>query len=116
LASAACAVPASSVWLVGGSTAVGNSAQLTITNSGDSPARVHVRGWSGTGPETEPAPILLAAGESRVVLLEAAWLADRIAVHLQSEGGRITAALQDSRLDGITPAGLDFVTAAADPA
>lgn len=116
LASATCAVPASSIWLVGGSTAVGTSAQLTITNSGDTPARVHLTGWSGAGPEPEPAPVLLAAGESRVVLLEAAWLADRIALHLQAEGGRITAAVQDSRLDGITPAGLDFVTAAAEPA
>ncbi|MPV48861.1 hypothetical protein GCG21_02315 [Pseudactinotalea sp. HY160] len=116
LASASCAVPSSSIWLVGAGTAVSSSAQLTITNSGDTPARVHLTGWSGTGPAPDIAPVLLAPASSRTVLLEAVWLADRIAIHLESEGGRITAAIQDSRLDGLTPVGLDFVTSAAAPA
>lgn len=115
LSAAPCQVPSSALWLVGGSTELGSSARLTLTNPGQTPVTADVGVWGATGPVEGSATVLVAPGSARVVLLETLSLEERMAVRVTSDGGRLTAAIQDSTLRGVVPAGTDMVTATADP-
>lgn len=119
LAAASCQVPAADQWLVGGSTALGSSATLVVTNPGATPAEVTIEvfGPSGAVDLAASAGLLVAAGAERALLLEGVAAEQaRIAVHVSAAGGLISARVQDSRLDGFTPAGVDLVSAGAAPA
>ena len=118
LTAAACQAPATSLWLVGGSTAPGDSAQLVLANAGDTAASVTLRGWGSTGPLdlAGAGNVLVPARGERVVLLEALTSDPRPALQVEATGGEVTAALQDSRLRGLVPGGTDFVTPGAAPA
>ncbi len=118
LAAASCRPPSASTWLVGGSTELGSSALLVVTNPGRTPAEVSVAIWGPTGPVDAggASTFLVAPGAERALLLEGVAAEQRrIAVHVTAAGGLVAAHLQDSRLDGFTPAGTDLVTAGADP-
>ena len=116
LSAADCQVPTSTQWLVGGTTELGSSARLLVTNPGQTPVSATVEVWGGTGPADESTEVLLAPGESDSVLLETLALEERLAVRVTSDGGQVAAAVQDSALDGVVPAGTDVVTATTDPA
>lgn len=116
LSAASCQVPSSTQWLVGGTTEPGSSARLLVTNPGQTPVTARVEMWGAIGPVEDAAEVVLAPGESDSVLLETLALEERLAVRLTSEGGQVTAAIQDSALDGVVPAGTDMVTATTDPA
>lgn len=116
---APCQAPAAQSWLVGGSTHVGSSARLVLQNPGLTPASVVVHLWGPTGPvELAGAPeYLVPPGRERVVLLEGvAAEQSRIVVQTTASGGLVTAYLQDSRLEGLTPTGVDDVVAGTAPA
>src|SRR5699024_11044827 len=49
LVATACQTPVTSAWLVGGSTEPGDSAQLVLSNVGETPASVTLSGWGSTG-------------------------------------------------------------------
>ncbi len=117
LTATACQTPASSHWLVGGSTQPGDSAQLVLANPGDTAASVTLRGWGSTGPLdlAGAGTVLVPPHGEQVVLVESLATDPRIALQLESAGGTVTATLQDSRLRGLVPAGTDFVTAGAAP-
>lgn len=118
LAAATCRQPSASVWLVGGSTEIGSSALLVVANPGRTPAEVSLALWGPTGAleAAGASTFLVAPGEQRAVLLEGVAAEQRrIAVHVTAAGGLVTAHLQDSRLDGFTPAGTDLVTAGREP-
>ncbi|MHA3948148.1 DUF5719 family protein [Cellulomonas bogoriensis] len=119
LVGGACRAPAAQSWLVGGSTSLGSSARLVLQNPGSTAATVDLSLWGPTGP-VEPAgapQFLVPAGTERVVLLEGlAAEQRRIVVGLVASGGLVTAYLQDSRLEGLIPRGVDLVTAGAMPA
>ena len=117
LAATGCQVPASSHWLVGGSTEPGDSAQLVLANPGDTAATVTLRGWGSTGPLdlAGAGNVLVPPHGEQVVLLEALATDPRIAIQLEAAGGTVSATLQDSRLRGLVPAGTDFVTAGPAP-
>ncbi|MBK5250436.1 MAG: hypothetical protein JJE50_13570 [Actinomycetales bacterium] len=115
LVAASCQAPSSTIWLVGGMTALGSSARLTLTNPGDTPVTATLAAWGATGPVESGAAVVVPPGQARVVLLETLSLEPRIAVRVDAEGGRITASVQDSELRGVVPAGVDIVTATADP-
>jgi len=118
LAAASCQEPAADQWLVGGSTELGNSATLVVANSGATAADVSVElfGPSGAVDLAGSAAFLVAPGAERALLLEGvAAEQKRIAVHVSAAGGLITAHVQDSRLDGFTPAGVDLVSAGPAP-
>lgn len=119
LAASACQTPATTSWLVGGSTQPGQSAQLVLTNPGQTPVTVDVTLWSSLGLVEAPRlrGVVVAPGSQTAVLLEAAATPDaRLAMRVDSAGGDVTATLQDHRLDGVVPAGVEIVTPTVPPA
>jgi hypothetical protein len=116
---ASCQTPSAEAWLVGGSTEIGSSSRLVLQNPGATPALVTVALWGASGPvELAGVPqYLVPAGSERAVLLEGvAAEQQRIVVQARAEGGLVTAYLQDSRLRGLVPAGVDDVVAGQAPA
>ena len=119
LAAASCQAPSADQWLVGGSTEIGSSALLVVANPGATPAEVSVEvfGPSGRVDLAGSAEFLVAPGAERALLLEGvAAEQNRLAVHVSAAGGLIAAHVQDSRLDGFTPAGTDLVSTGTAPA
>ncbi|NMR20775.1 hypothetical protein HIR71_11190 [Cellulomonas fimi] len=119
LAAASCQAPAAEQWLVGGSTEIGSSALLVVANPGATPAEVTVEvfGPSGRVDLAGAARFLVAPGAERALLLEGiAAEQRRIVTRVTAAGGLVTAQVQDSRLNGFTPAGTDLVSAGQGPA
>lgn len=114
-----CTAASSEQWLVGGSTVVGSSARLVITNPAGTAATVSVTGWSGLGPIELPMlqELVVAPYSTSSYLLEGSTtMLERIALRVVATGGVVGASLLDSRLDGLTPFGVDVVAATARPA
>lgn len=108
-----CQWPTNTLWLVGGSSEVGSSLELTVTNPGLTQVSVAASAFSSRGELDLGANSMLhlAPGSSRTVLLDGIIPEDpRIALQLFSGTGPFTASLQTSALDGVTPAGIDVVT------
>lgn len=119
LAAASCRRPSATTWLVGGSTVLGSSARLVLQNPGATPATVGLRMWGSRGPvELAGAPdYLVGPGEEETILLEGlAAEQSQVVVEVTATGGLVSAYLQDSRTDGLTPAGVDLVVSGAEPA
>lgn len=116
LALSTCQQPISSALVVGGSTQLGASARLVLTNPGETTASVTLSGWGATGPLPDVAPIVVPAGGVRTVLLETISLEPRLAIRVDAEGGRVVPTIQDSSLNGLIAAGTETVGATADPA
>lgn len=114
-AAASCSTPAAEQWLVGGSTRTGWTTLLALVNPGDDTAivRVDLFGTDGALPATGLDGIEVPARSQLLVSL--AGLApdqDGFAVHLRASGSLIAASLHESGLDGLTPLGVEFSTAA----
>lgn len=119
LVASPCLAPASEVWLVGGATTIGRSAVLELTNAGQTTVTVGVEGWGPTGRVDLPllTSVSLAPLSTTQVLLEAnAMDLERLALHVTSTGGRVTATILDTALDGLTPRGVDLVVPTLAPA
>jgi len=119
LAAASCVVPAAEAWLVGGSTEVGSSARLILTNPGLTQVTVDLTLWDGAGlVESVGTSGLVVPPESqRAVLLEGIVAdASRLAVRVNATGGDIAAYLQHASMQALTPAGVDFVVPGNPPA
>ncbi|CAM5781361.1 DUF5719 family protein [Cellulomonas persica] len=118
LAAASCQAPTTDAWLVGGSTELGATALLVLQNAGSTPAVVHLDVYGATGEvDLDTEQYLVAPGAERVVVLGGLAPEERrVAVHVAATGGRVTAFVQDSTLDGFTPTGTDLVVAGAEPA
>ncbi|WP_156252415.1 DUF5719 family protein [Pseudactinotalea terrae] len=116
LALSTCQQPVSSALVVGGSTQLGASSRLVLTNAGETTASVTLSGWGATGPLPDIAPIVVPAGGVRTVLLETISLEPRLAIRVDVEGGRVVPTIQDSSLDGLIAAGTETVSSTADPA
>jgi len=118
-AAATCAEPSGSIWLVGGSTAVGRSTLLTLANPSPVDATVALTILSTNGPINAPgmSGIVVKAGAQRVIPL-AGYAPDveSPVVHVVSRGGQVVAALQQSIVRGLDAGGIDLVGSAGDPA
>lgn len=118
LAAASCRAPAGEDWFVGGSTSVGATATLVLTNPGLTAAQVELELFGPNGP-VEPTTVqhVVAPGATKVVDLGGA-AADQAAlvVHITVNGGTVAAHVQDTAVRGFTPAGTDLVVAGAGPA
>jgi len=118
-AAASCAEPSGSIWLVGGSTAVGRSTLLTLANPSPVDATVALTILSSSGPVAAPgmSGIVVKAGAQRVIPLAGfAPDVDTPVVHVVSRGGQVLAALQQSIVRGLDAGGVDLVGGAGDPA
>ncbi len=112
LAALTCARPATSQWLVGGSTALGSSARLVLANPTKANVEATVTLYGGAGEVGEQRVLAIGAGESQEVLLEGLEDGiDALAVRVDSTGGGVVAAIQDSLLDGLQPAGTSWIAA-----
>jgi hypothetical protein len=119
LAAAACAQPSSDSWLVGGSTAVGRTTLLSLSNPGSVDATVALEVASEDGPLQAPGltGILVPAGGQRVLSLAGFGPGlESLAVHVTSRGGPVAAALHQSIVRGIEASGVDIVGTTAAPA
>jgi hypothetical protein len=119
LVASACAAPAASLWLVGGSTEVGRTTLVNLQNPTDVAAVVDLTLIGEDGPVSPPGAsgIPVPAGEQVVVPLSG--LAPGTAapvVRVESRGGRVAATLQQSIVRGIDPGGVDTFGATAAPA
>lgn len=111
-AASACDEPATTQWLVGGSTTTGRSSVLTIANPGTTATSVdvEVHGTDGRVDAVGSTGIAIAAGA--VVLVDLASLAPGVAapvVHVTSTGGPVSAHLQHRVVRTLQPGGVDVV-------
>jgi hypothetical protein len=114
-----CAAPGTDFWFVGSGAVVGQRGRVYLTNPEPAPAVVDVTLYGPDGPIDAPAGrgIGVAAGAQEVSLLDA--LAPGItvfAVHVHVRSGRISAAVRDQQVAGLTPKGADWLPPAAAPA
>lgn len=118
LAAAACALPSSDSWLVGGSTAVGRTTLLTLANPGTVDSTVAIELFSNDGPVEAPGltGLVIAANSQRVVSLAGFGPGlTSLALHITSQGGPVVANLQEAIVRGIEPSGVDIVGTTAAP-
>jgi hypothetical protein len=111
LAASACTEASSDSWLVGGSTDVGRTSLVLLSNPSSVVATVDLAVFGETGPVDAPGStgILVQPGTQRIVSL--AGLAPNLlspVVRVQSTGGQVAAALQQSVIRGIQPGGAEL--------
>ncbi|WP_454925533.1 DUF5719 family protein, partial [Actinomyces gerencseriae] len=118
LTAAPCTPPAAISWIVGGSTALGSSAELRLTNPGTTSVTATVRLYGSVGeiPLPSGGQVVVPPGKTMGVLLEAAGNDPRLALSIESVGGTLVSALATESLDGETAAGTEIMTAGAAPA
>lgn len=119
LAAAACQEPGITQWLVGGGTELGTTTELVLSNPSRTPATVTLDLWGGggelilAGPSTYLVP---PGGQVTTLLGGLAAEQNRLVARLSASGALVTAYLQHTVLDGLTPMGVDYVVAGAEPA
>ncbi|WNM26720.1 DUF5719 family protein [Demequina capsici] len=105
-----CVRPATTQWLVGGSTALGSSARLVLSNPTDANVEATVTIYGGTGVLAEQRVLAIGAGQVEEMFLEGIQEGvDALAVKVDSTGAGVVAAIEDSRLDGLQPAGTTWI-------
>lgn len=108
----ACTTPAHEHWLAGATTTVGSTAVLVLANPSASASTVDLSLYGEAGPIEAPGTsgIVLAPGESRSMVLGGlAPDEEHLAVHVTAQGGAVGATVQQHRLFGITPGGVDVI-------
>lgn len=118
LAAADCGVASGDIWLAGGSTSVGRTTLLTMSNPTEVPATVNLQLFGETGPITAPGTsgIIVPANGQRVLSL-AGFQPDVVSpvVHISSTGGQVVAELQESIVRGLDAGGVDIVGPTTSP-
>ena len=111
LAAAACTEASSDSWLVSGSTDVGRTSLVLLSNPTTVVASVDLAVYGEAGLVDAPGStgILVQPGSQRIVSL--AGLAPNLrtpVVHVTAAGGQVAAALQQSLVRGIQPGGVEL--------
>jgi Family of unknown function (DUF5719) len=111
-AAAACAEAVSDGWLVGGSTDIGHTSLVLLSNPSTVLATVDLSVYSETGPIDAPGStgILVQPGTQQIVSL--AGLAPNLKspiVHVEARGGQVAASLEQSVIHGIQPSGVEMI-------
>ncbi len=118
LAVSACQQPADSWWLNAVDTSVGSTARLVLSNPTPAVAVVDLKFYGPDGPvNAVGARGIPLAPHSRdsVDLARFAPGLDGLTLHVLAERGRVTAAVNVSRVNGATPAGNDWISPADEP-
>lgn len=111
LSAAACTEASSDSWLVSGSTDVGRTSLVLLSNPTTVVASVDLAVYGEAGQVEAPGStgILVQPGSQRIVSL--AGLAPNLrspVVHVTATGGQVAAALQQSLIRGIQPGGVEL--------
>jgi hypothetical protein len=118
-AATACGEASSESWLVAGSTTVGRTSFVTLTNPGDVAAVVDVTVYGDTGAVEAPGGRNIDVPARATRILSLAGLAPDLAapvVHIEARVGAIVAAVQQSVVRGLTPGGVELSGPTAPPA
>lgn len=110
LAALACLTPRLDTWLVGGSTALGSSARLVLTNPSSVASDVVVSFYGPAGKVDQTFSVAVGPHSQSTYLLEgvAAGLAT-LTTHVEATAAGVAAVIQDSRLNGFLAAGTEWV-------
>lgn len=117
-AATACGEVSADSWLVGGSTDVGRTSLLALNNPTRTDAIVDLSFFGETGEIDAPGAlgIIVKAGEQRLFSLSSFAPGVRTPViRVQTTGGQVSAALQQSIVRGITPGGVELSSATTPP-
>jgi hypothetical protein len=119
LAASGCGEATRSSWLVAGSTDLGQTSLVLLSNPTAVQASVDLTVYGESGPIEAPGAqgILVNAGSQRVVAL--AGIAPNIkapVVHVESKGGSVLATMQQSVVRGLDPGGVEMADATTGPA
>lgn len=118
LAGTTCAPSAVDTWFVGSGAVIGQRGRVYLTNLEAAPAVVDLELYGPDGPieASDARGIAIAPGEQEVRLLDAlAPDVSRFAVHVHARLGRVSAAVRDQQVDGLTPLGTDWIPATTAP-
>lgn len=117
-AAADCAVASGDSWLVGGSTVVGRTTLITLSNPTEVPATVDLEIFGENGRVTAPGTsgIIVSPNGQRILSL-AGFIPGLLSpvVHVVSRGGQVIANLQQSIVRGLDPGGVDVIGATTAP-
>lgn len=119
LAGVTCTRSGTDVWFVGSGSIVGQRGRVYLTNTEAAPAVVDVTLYGPEGQIEAPDArgVTVAPGGQEVRLLDAlAPGVERFAVHVRARLGRVSAAVRDLQVDGLTPLGADWVPPTTAPA
>lgn len=112
LAALTCLPAGSDGWLVGGSTTLGASARLVLSNPSDAAAEARVTIYGPLGPLENPLVIAVPPrGQEERLIEGVATELPGLVLHVEVTGPGLVAVLQDSRLEGFQPAGTEWVAA-----
>lgn len=112
LLGAPCLRAKSEFWLVGGSVATGREALLVLTNPGDVDASVDLEIFTeaGLAHSAGLTGISVPAGRVEVLPLAGYVLAAKsITLHVKSNGGSVTALIQQKAVRGLSASGADYI-------
>lgn len=118
LAAASCAEASADSWLVAGSTTLGQTSLVLLSNPTSVDATVNLDIYTETGRVSAPGAtgIVVPAGAQKVVPLAGlAPSATAPVVHVSTTGGQVVASLQQSFEQGIQPRGVELVGATGSP-
>lgn len=119
MASVPCQTPGSDFWFVGASGSSDRRDVLVLTNLDSINAEVNVSVFSRAGAADLPAArgiVVQARGTSEVFLRQVAANLRDIALHVESTGGRVAAAVRSNASAGNKPIGVDWLNQSAAPA
>jgi hypothetical protein len=118
LAATDCVGVATETWLVGGSTSVGRTTLVTLSNPSDTVSTVALEIAGETGAITAPGATGIVVQPHTQRVLSLAGFAPDVespVVHVESRGGQIVASLQQATVRGLEPGGVDIVGATTSP-
>jgi hypothetical protein len=119
MASVSCQTPGSDFWFVGASGASDRRDVLVLTNLDSVNAEVNVSVFARSGAQDLPAArgiVVPAHGFFELFLKQVAPNLRDIALHVESTGGRVAAAVRSNASSGSQPIGVDWLNSSAAPA
>jgi hypothetical protein len=119
LTASGCASATGDSWLPAGSTTVGRTTLITLSNPTEVPATVDLELFDATGQVNAPGTngVVVPPNGQRVLSL-AGFMPNvpNPVVHVTSNGGQVVANLQQVTVRGLDPGGVDIVATSATPA
>ncbi|GAB3397146.1 hypothetical protein GCM10027515_01080 [Schumannella luteola] len=118
-AAASCREATSTAWLVGGSTAIGRTTLITLSNPTGVEATVALDIWGENGAVSAPGMTGIVVPPDSQRVLSLAGFAQNLAspmIEVVSRGGQVVAALQQSITRGVDPGGVELIGETAAPA